>query len=296
MLIHLLSRNNHLYSTQRLFQAAVAAGCGVEIFDYSCINCVYAGAGPRLSYQGEPLAVPDVVIGRISPQYTPLGSALLQQYAQLGAACSPRAEALLLARDKWRSIGVLSQNGLATPYSAMVSDLDGLDDAVERLRGYPVVLKLLEGTHGQGVMLAPTPQAARSILGAFAGLNRGVLVQEYVAETRGADVRAIVCGGEVVAAMTRTPARDEFRSNLHRGGTARATTLSDDEGRLAVRAAEAVGLPVAGVDLLRAQRGPLVMEVNASPGLEGIEHATGTDVAGAIIAHLVGAVAKATAA
>ena len=293
MRIHLLSRNSLLYSTQRLFQAARQAGHEVEIFDYCALNVVFASSRPQLYYQQEALPAPDLVIGRVSPVYTPLGASLLDQYALLGTTTAPTADALLLARNKWRALGALSRAEVASPRTAMLSDLEQLDTIAEQLGGYPLVLKLLQSTHGSGVMLAPDRRTARSILDAFAGLHKGILIQEYIKESQGADVRAIVCGTRVVAAMTRTPASGEFRSNLHRGGTPQQTQLSERESLTVIRAARAVGLDVAGVDFLRSARGPLVMEVNASPGLEGIEGATGVDVARAIISYLTDRVTEA---
>jgi len=285
MQVYILSRGIHLFSTQRLFQAAKAAGCYVEIIDYTAVNVVYAGPMPQFFYDGDPLPVPDVVIGRISPVYTPLGGALLAQFEQAGAMCVPSAHAFLLARNKWRTTVSLSRAGVAQPASAMLSDAIQLPEIAEAIGGYPLIIKLLESTHGSGVVFAPTQQVAHSVLDAFASLHKGVLVQKFVTETSGADVRVIVLGGRVVAAMTRTPKAGEFRSNLHRGGEPRSTQLSKVEEDAALSAAAAVGLEVAGVDFLRAGEGPLVLEVNASPGLEGIEAATGIDVAGAVVAH-----------
>ncbi len=285
MQLFILSRSNHLYSTQRLFKAARQHGHQCEILDYSRINTIIGSADTTFYYQEEQLARADMVIGRISPIYTPLGAALLSQFTEAGAYCAPISAALLLARNKWRALGALKQAGLAVPRSAMLSDRAQFSDIVEQLGGFPIIIKLLESTHGAGVILAPDARSALSTLDALASLHKGVLLQEYIAESGGADVRAIVCAGEVVAAMTRTPAAGEFRSNLHRGGIAQAITLSQNESQCAIRAAEAVGLDVAGVDFLRSNRGPLIMEVNASPGLEGIEAATQMDVAGHIIAH-----------
>ena len=283
MLVYLLSRGPYLYSTQSLRRAARALGHEVEILDPTRINVVVATSGLTFAYEGEPLPVPEVVIGRFAPTYTPLGSALLSQLAAAGAHVSPEPDALLLARNKWRAQSRLQQAGVAMPTATMVSDISYLDDAVAAVGGHPVIIKLLESTHGAGVMISRDAQTTRSILDAFSALHKGVLVQEYIAESQGRDLRVIVCGDEVVAAMQRTPRAGEFRSNLHRGGEAERVRLTEAEREVASRAAHAVGLEIAGVDLLRSRRGPLVMEVNASPGLEGIEATTGVDVARAMI-------------
>lgn len=287
MRILILSRSNLLYSTQRIYRSAQRAGHEVEIIDYADINVVLDSGRTRLYFDGEPLDNVDAVIGRIGPVFTPLGAALIHQFESMGTYCAPSCDGLLLARNKWRALGALNSARIPIPKSAMLSDVDQLDDIAEQLGGYPLVLKLLESTHGAGVVLASDRKAASSMLDAFDSLNQGVLVQEYIKESGGADVRAIVCGGKLVAAMTRTPAEGEFRSNLHRGGTPVAVKLTPTELDVVIRAAKAVKLDVAGVDFLRSKRGPLVMEVNASPGLEGIEGATEIDVALSIVDQVV---------
>ena len=286
MLIYLLSRGPYLYSTQRLLLAGKRAGHTVEVLDPNLINTTITDRGVDLRYDGEPLAPAGLVIGRFSPTYTPLGAALLSQFAATGAHVSPDPDALLLARNKWRAQTALQRAGIAMPSAAMVGDIHDLDEAVATLGGHPVILKLLESTHGAGVMISQDIRSTRSILEAFGGINRGALIQEYIAESKGRDLRVIICGERVVACMQRNPAEGEFRSNLHRGGEATRVELTDLEVQTAIRAARAVGLEIAGVDMLRSRRGPLVMEVNASPGLEGIEGITEVDVAGAIIRHL----------
>ncbi len=286
MLLYILSRGHHLYSTERLAEAARRQGLKVQILDPTRINVVLAEASVTFSLGGQPLRCPDLVIGRFSPVYTRLGAALLAQFASAGAKVSPGAVGLLTARDKWLAQTTMRASQIPMPPAAMVHDLSEVDDIVAALGGHPVIIKLLESTQGAGVMISRDPQTTLSILQSFESLHQGVLVQEYIPETGGADVRIIVCGTEVVAAMERTPAAGEFRSNLHRGATALATELSAVERATALAAVAAIGLDVAGVDVLRAGRGPLVMEVNASPGLEGIEGATGVDVAGAIIRYL----------
>lgn len=286
MLIYLLSRGRSLYSTQRLATAARDLGHDVQILDPTALNVVLGVDEVIFYFDGEALAPPALVIGRFSPTYTRLGAALLAQFAAAGAKVTPEPIGLLTARDKWLAQTTLRSYGVPTPAAAMVHDLDGLALAIEEIGGHPVILKLLESTQGAGVMISRDAQTTLSILQSFESLHEGVLVQEYIADSGGADVRVIVCGREVVAAMERTPATGEFRSNLHRGGTAAATELTAVERATALAAAAAVGLGVAGVDLLRSSRGPLVMEVNASPGLEGIEGATGVEVAVAILTHL----------
>ena len=286
MHILVLSKNNFLYSTQSLMRAAVSRGHKVEVIDYTRINSIIGKDGVNLFYQGEALDNIDAVIGRISPVYSPLGASILSQFAAKGSLVFPTADALLLARNKWRAQTELQAQGIPMPSSAMLSDLEQLPQLVEQLGGYPIIAKLLESTHGSGVIKCPDSHSLRSLLDAFAALNKGVLLQEYIVESKGIDIRVIVCGGKVVAAMKRSPAAGEFRSNLHRGGQATGIKLKDEEAEIALRAAKAVGLRVAGVDILRSNRGPLVMEVNASPGLEGIEAASGVDVAGAIIAEI----------
>lgn len=284
MRIVILSRGAQLYSTQSLLRAAMRAGHEAEIFDYTQLNCILAADGRvRLTYEGEDLEQPDAVLGRFSPTYTPLGASLMALLAAGGSRVSPSPTALPLARDKWQALTALRLAGVPVPATAMLNDAQELSEVAERLGGYPLVIKLLESTHGAGVVLARDAATARSILDAFASLHRGVLVQAFAADTGGADVRAIVCGGRVVAAMRRRPAPGEFRSNLHRGGSAEATELDARERDAVLRATAALQLEIAGVDLLRTTAGPLVLEVNASPGLEGIEGATGIDVAGAMI-------------
>ena len=288
----ILSRWAHLYSTQSLFLAAKRAGHYTEILDYASINTYVTAGGIEHVYDGDKLPKVDGVIGRISPIYTPLGSALLDQFAHAGAFVSPSVPALKLARDKWQTLTALRQASIPIPDSAMVSDLNYLPEAVARLGGYPVVVKLLQSTHGEGVTLAHSEAQAYELLESYAALNTGVMLQRYVAESGGADVRAFVVGGEVVASMLRTPQAGEFRSNLHRGGSASVTTLTTEELEVATASAKTVGLGIAGVDFLRSNAGPLVMEVNASPGLEGIEMTTGIDVAGTVVRYLETEIAK----
>jgi len=266
--------------------AAKKAGHFAEIIDYTQINSIIDKGRPTLYFEDDRLDDIDAVVGRIGPTFTPMGAALMQQFEQTGVYVSPSADALLLARDKWRAQAALVAAGVDMPKAAMINDLEQLDELAERLGDYPLVIKLLESTHGSGVILVRDRKGGRSTLDAFAGLNKGVLVQEYIAESKGQDIRAIVCGTKVVAAMQRTPPPGEFRSNLHRGGSAKLVKLSKKEEEVAILAAQTVGLDIAGVDILRSHRGPLVMEVNASPGLEGIEGTTGMSVSAEMIKQL----------
>lgn len=290
MRIYLLSRGPYLYSTQSLLLAAKRLGHKVEVLDPAMINTVISDARVVLSYQGEQLAPADIVIGRFSPTFTTLGADLLSQFAAAGALVSPQPNGLMLARNKWRAQTALQAAGVAMPTAAMLNDSSEVEPLVKALGGHPIIIKLLESTHGSGVMISHQTQSTQSIVESFAGLQKGVLLQEYIKESGGRDLRVIVCGSRVVAAMERVPAEGEFRSNLHRGGSALRIELTPDESDLAIRATKAVGLQIAGVDILRSHRGPLVMEVNASPGLEGIEATTNIDVASAIISHLAKAV------
>ncbi len=289
MLIYLLSRGRGLYSTQRLVAAARKLTHRVIVIDPLQLNVVLGEHEIAFYLDAERLALPDLVIGRFSPVYTRLGAALLAQFSAAGVRVTPAPRALLTARDKWLAQTTLRSAGVPTPAAAMVHDLTGVVQAIVELGGHPIIVKLLESTHGTGVMISKDPQTTTSILQSFESLHQGVLLQEYIAESGGADIRVIVCDGTVVAAMERRPAEGEFRSNLHRGGKAVPVELTAAEHATALAASAAVGLEVAGVDLLRSARGPLVMEVNASPGLEGIESCTGVDVAGAIVAHLTDA-------
>ena len=280
-----LSRGARLYSTRRLVEAARRRGYAARAVDFAEVGVVLDGRG-GVDLSGAGIEGCNAALGRISPLYTPLGASVLAAVEAAGLACLPSAKALLGVRDKFRAHLTLGRAGVATPATAMVNDLRELPQVVERLGGYPLVAKPVTGTQGEYVLLVRDRAEAVAALRAAADERRGVLLQTYVAETGGADVRALVCGGRVVAAMTRTPAAGEFRSNLHRGGTPRATALSPAEAHLALGAAAALDLDFAGVDLLRTEGGPLVIEVNASPGLEGIETATGIDVAGALVDYL----------
>ncbi|MEO6867344.1 MAG: 30S ribosomal protein S6--L-glutamate ligase [Gaiellales bacterium] len=283
MKIVVLSRGRRLYSTRRLMEAAAARGHDVRVVDHTKCYVEVRNTGPMVFYDGEALTGVDAIIPRIGASVTEYGSAIVRQFETQGVFTTTPSIALARARDKLRSLQLLARDRVAIPHTLFARRASDLDDMLERLGGPPVVIKLLEGTQGVGVVLAETKKAAKSVLQAFEGLKADVIVQEFIREAKGADLRVIVAGGRVVAAMRRVGAPGEFRANVHQGGSTEKVTLTQRERRLAVRAAKSLGLPIAGVDMLRSERGPLVIEVNASPGLEGIEHASGVDVAGAVI-------------
>lgn len=278
-----LSRGRRLYSTRRLVEAATARGHEVQVVDHTKCYVEVRTSGPTVFHDGEPLLGVDAIIPRIGASVTEYGAAIVRQFETQGVFTTTPSIALTRSRDKLRSLQLLAREKAAIPHTLFARRASDLDDLLERLGGPPVVIKLLEGTQGVGVVLAETKKAAKSVLQAFEGLKADVIVQEFIKEARGADLRVVVVGGRVVAAMRRVGAPGEFRANLHQGGSTEKVTLTQRERRLAVRAAKAMGLPVAGVDMLRSERGPLVIEVNASPGLEGIESAAEVDVAGAIV-------------
>jgi len=283
MKIGILSRNRKLYSTGRLVEAATQRGHEVHVLDtlkcYMDIN----SAKPMIYYKGEPLEGYDAVIPRIGASITEYGTAVIRQFEMMGVYCLTESIPLGRSRDKLRALQLMSRKGVGMPVTGFAHDVENGRQLIKMVGGTPVVLKLLEGTQGRGVVLAETYKAAESVIDAFIELGADFLVQEFIKEAGGSDVRAFVIGRRVVAAMERSAADGEFRSNLHRGGSASATKLTPEERRTAVKAAQTMGLSVAGVDILRSSRGPLIMEVNSSPGLRGIEEASGKDIAGRII-------------
>ncbi|MEC9364593.1 MAG: 30S ribosomal protein S6--L-glutamate ligase [Pseudomonadota bacterium] len=283
MKIAILSRNRRLYSTRRLTQAAEARGHQVRIIDVLRCYMKLQPGKPEIWYGQRRLAGFDAVIPRIGASVTFYGTAVLRQFEMMGVYTLNESVAITRARDKLRALQLLARRGVGMPATAFAHSPDDTDGVIGLVGGAPLVLKLVEGTQGQGVVLAENPQAARSVIDAFRGLDAYFLVQQFVAEAGNADIRALVVGGKVVAAMRRTAKAGDFRANLHRGGSAEPVKLTTDERRAAVRAARIVGLNVAGVDLLRTPQGSMVIEVNASPGLEGIEATSGVDVAGRII-------------
>ena len=283
MKIAILSRDGTLYSCRRLREAAQKRGHQVEILDpLSCYMNVSPVAS-SIHYKGRQLPHFDAVIPRIGTAITYYGTAALRQFELLGSYPLNESVAITRARDKLRSLQLLARQGIDLPLTGIAHSPDDTSDLIAMVGGAPLVVKLVEGTQGIGVVLAETRQAAESVIDAFRGLNAHILVQEYIAEAKGRDVRCLVVGNEVVAAIERRKEGD-FRSNLHRGGVASVAYISEQEREMAIKAAQTLGLDVAGVDILRAARGPLVMEVNASPGLEGIETTTGVDIASKMIA------------
>ncbi|MCW8870533.1 MAG: 30S ribosomal protein S6--L-glutamate ligase [Proteobacteria bacterium] len=283
MKIALLSRNARLYSSRRLVEAAQKRGHEVRVVDALRCYMNISSNKPALHYRGEDLDDFDAVIPRIGASITFYGTAVLRQLEMMGVYPLNESVAVTRSRDKLRSLQLLSRKGIGMPVTGFANSPDDIPDLIKMVGGAPLVIKLLEGTQGIGVVLAETRKAAESVIEAFLGLNADIMVQEYIKEAGGADIRCFVVGGKVVAAMKRQAAEGEFRSNLHRGGSASLIKLKPEERQTAVKAAKIMGLNVAGVDLLRSDRGPVVMEVNSSPGLEGIERATGKDVADLII-------------
>ncbi len=286
MKIALLSRNAELYSTKRLVEAAIARGHQVEVIDPILCYMNINHNALSIHYRGEALTGFDAVIPRIGASITFYGSAVLRQFEMMNVYCLNNAAAIGRARDKLNSLQLLARDGIGLPITGFADKPGDIPDLIEMVGGAPLVIKLLEGTQGIGVVLAETRTAAESVIEAFMGLNANILVQEYIKEAKGADIRCFVIGNKVVAAMKRQAKEGEFRSNLHRGGTATKVKLSKAERQTALKAARCMGLNVAGVDILRSNNGPVVMEVNSSPGLEGIEAASEIDVADAMIDYL----------
>ncbi len=283
MKIAILSRNAKLYSTRRLVEAAEARGHEVRVIDALRCHMNITSHHPEIHYKGEVLTGFDAVIPRIGASITFYGTAVLRQFEMMGVYPVNESVAISRSRDKLRSLQLLSKHGVGLPVTSFAHSPDDIEDLLHIVGGAPAVIKVLEGTQGIGVVLAETKQAAKSVIQAFMGLKEHILVQEFIKEAGGSDIRCLVVGGKVVAAMKRQGQEGEFRSNLHRGGTASLTRISPEERATALRAAKIMGLNVCGVDLLRSAHGPVVMEVNSSPGLEGIEAASGKDIAGMII-------------
>jgi ribosomal protein S6--L-glutamate ligase len=286
MQIAILSRDTGLYSTRRLVEAAEGRGHGVRVIDVLRCTMNVASQRPGMCYLGEDLAGIDAVIPRIGASVTFYGNAVLRQFEMMGVYPLNESVAIARARDKLRSLQLLARKGIGLPVTGFAHAPDDLEDLIKMVGGAPLVIKLLEGTQGIGVVLAETQKAAESVIEAFMGLQAHILVQEFVKEAGGADLRCFVIGDRVVAAMKRQGKEGEFRSNLHRGGSPSLVRITPEERSIAVRAAQTMGLNVAGVDLLRSSHGSLVMEVNSSPGLEGIEGCTGKDIAGMMIAFI----------
>ncbi|MBE7386212.1 MAG: 30S ribosomal protein S6--L-glutamate ligase [Leptolyngbya sp. SIO1E4] len=286
MRIVILSRDSTLYSTRRLHEAGDKRGHETRVIDPMRCYIDITSRRPKVLYQGKPLEDVDAIIPRIGASNTFYGTAVVRQFEIMGVFTANESQAISRSRDKLRSLQVLARQGVGLPVTGFAHSTQDIDGLIELVGGAPLVIKLLEGTQGIGVVLAETYQAAKSVIEAFRGLDANILVQEYIQEAGGADIRCFIVGSKVIAAMKRQGAPGEFRSNLHRGGSAIRVKLTPEERSTAVRAAKAMGLRIAGVDLLRSNHGPVVMEVNSSPGLEGIETATGIDIAGKIIGYV----------
>ena len=284
MKIAILSRRHDLYSTRRLVEAAKKRGHHADVIDTLRCYMNITSSRPTIHYKGEEITKYDAVIPRIGASITFYGAAVVRQLEMMNVFCVNDSVAITRARDKLRSLQLLSKKGIGLPITGFAHSPDEIQDLIKMVGGPPLIIKFLEGTQGIGVVLVETTKAARSVIEAFLGLKVNILVQEYIKETAGADIRCFVVGGHVVASMKRqAKSPEEFRSNLHRGGVASEIEITDEERTMAIRAAHILGLNVAGVDIVRSDRGPLIIEVNASPGIEGIEKATGKDVAASII-------------
>lgn len=283
----ILSRNPKLYSTSRLVEAAKAAGAEVAVLDP--LHCVVnlSKKRPEVWHGGKAILGVDGVIPRIGASITFYGLAVLRQFEMMGVFPANESQAIARSRDKLRSLQLFSRHDIGIPPTAFARSRDEVRRAISKVGGAPIILKLLEGTQGVGVILAESVKSAESVLDAMHSLKQNILIQKFIKESRGIDYRAIVVGGEVVAAMERRAVEGEFRSNIHRGGSARPVELDDDYRRTALAAAEVLGLNIAGVDMMPSDDGPMVLEVNSSPGLEGIEGATGLDVAGRMVGFVV---------
>ncbi|MGR3434939.1 MAG: 30S ribosomal protein S6--L-glutamate ligase, partial [Shimia sp.] len=286
MKIAMMARNATLYSHKRLKAAAEERGHVLDIVDTLRCYMNIASRRPEIYYNGEKLTGYDAVIPRIGASVTFYGTAVLRQFEMMGVYPLNESVAIGRSRDKLRSMQLMARDGIGLPVTTFAHDPKQTEEVLKLAGGAPLVIKLLEGTQGLGVVLADTDRSAKSVVEAFRATNTNILLQEFIKEAGGTDIRAFVVGGKVITAMKRTGAEGEFRSNLHRGGSAQVIKLSPEERSTAVRAAKSMGLNVCGVDMLRANHGPVVMEVNSSPGLEGIEKATGLDVAGKIVEHL----------
>ncbi len=286
MKIALLARNPKLYSHLRLVEAARERGHEIEVINTLRVYLAIGQAQPQIRYQRRILDDFDAVIPRIGASITQYGTAVLRHFEVLGTYPLNESQAIARSRDKQRSFQLMARRGIGLPVTAFAHKTRQADDLINMVGGPPVVIKLVEGTQGIGVVLAETLNTAKSMIEAFGSLNANILIQEFIAESKGEDLRCIVIGDRVVASIRRRGAPGDFRSNLHRGGHADPVKISPLERKTAVKAAKALGLNVCGVDMLRANRGPVVLEVNSSPGLEGIEKATGKDIAGAIIEFL----------
>ncbi len=286
MKIAVLSRDSKLYSTSRIVEAGQQRGHEMVVVDHSKCDIIIERKKPQVFYKGEELNDFDAIIPRIGASITFYGTAVVRQFEMMKVFSTTESQALVRSRDKLRTLQILSRAGLGLPKTGFTNYSKDVDQLIHQVGGAPCVIKLLEGTQGVGVVLAETQKAAESVLEAFNGLQARVIVQEFIKEAGGADIRAFVVDGVVVGAMKRQAKDGEFRSNLHRGGSATIIQLTPEEEETAIKAAKILGLGVAGVDLLQSNSGPMIMEVNSSPGLEGIESATNKDIAGEIIQYI----------
>lgn len=290
MKIGILSRNANLYSTKRLVEAIEAKGHESKVIDHLKCDIVIEQDKPTIFYKGEQLSDLDAVIPRIGASVTFYGTAVVRQFEMMNIFSAVESQALVRSRDKLRSLQILAKAGVGLPKTVFTNYSKEVDKLIDSVGGAPLIVKLLEGTQGYGVVLAPTKKAAQSMIEAFHSMKARVIVQEFIKESKGADIRVFVVNGKVAGAMKRQGKEGEFRSNLHQGGSGSLIKLSKKEREAALTAAQAMGLPIAGVDMLQSERGPLILEVNSSPGLEGIEKSTGKDIAGNIIKYVTTAV------
>ena len=288
MNIAILSRNKNLYSTNRLFNAGTKRGHRIDVIDY--LRC-YINIGENqtaIYYDGKKLGRYDAVLPRIGASQTSYGTAIVRQFEMMGDFVINKSDAIKSSRDKLRSLQVLAKHGIDMPITGYASHTMDIHDVIEKVGKTPLIMKLLQGTQGNGMVLAETMKAAESVMNAFKQVDADILIQEFIKESSGVDIRVIVVGKKVVAAMQRVAPEGEFRSNVHRGAATKHINLTPEEEEIAVKSTKVLGLSIAGVDLMRSKRGPLVLEVNSSPGLQGIELLTGADVAGEIISYIEG--------
>jgi ribosomal protein S6--L-glutamate ligase len=286
MNIFILSRNKNLYSTSRLVEAGNKMGHNVRVVDYMRCYMNITSRKPTIFYGGESLGKVDAVIPRIGASNTFYGTAVVKQFEMMDSYCVNTSDAIANSRDKLRSLQILAEAGINMPITGFASHTKDIEGVIESVGSTPLIMKLLQGTQGQGIVLAETRKAAESVMSAFRQLDADIMVQEFIKESGGKDIRAFVVGDEVVASMKRIAPEGEFRSNVHRGGTMEKVQLTSEEENMAVNASRILGLSIAGVDLMRSNRGPLILEVNSSPGLQGIESCSEVDVAEKIILHI----------
>ena len=286
MNIFILSRNKNLYSTSRLVEAGNKLGHNVRVVDYMRCYMNITSRKPTIFYGGESLGKVDAVIPRIGASNTFYGTAVVKQFEMMDSYCVNTSDAIANSRDKLRSLQILAEAGINMPITGFASHTKDIEGVIESVGSTPLIMKLLQGTQGQGIVLAETRKAAESVMSAFRQLDADIMVQEFIKESGGTDIRAFVVGDEVVASMKRIAPEGEFRSNVHRGGTMEKVQLTSEEENMAVNASRILGLSIAGVDLMRSKRGPLILEVNSSPGLQGIESCSEVDVAEKIILHI----------